>query len=81
MGRSFYGIHDALMKANDEYFVLKDFDAYLKAFTRLSEIYQDPIRWGKMSLTNIAMAGDFTSDRTISQYCDHIWHAPCDKLK
>ncbi len=81
MGRNFYGIHDALMKANDEYFVLKDFDPYLKAFTRLSEIYQDPIHWGKMSLTNIAMAGEFTSDRTIAQYCDDIWHAPCDKLK
>ncbi len=81
MGKNFYGIHDALLKANDEYFVLKDFDAYLKAFTSLSDIYQDPIRWGKMSLTNIAMAGEFTSDRTIRQYCDEIWHAPCDKLK
>ena len=81
MGKNFYGIHDALLKANDEYFVLKDFDAYLKAFTSLSDIYQDPIRWGKISLTNIAMAGEFTSDRTIRQYCDEIWHAPCDKLK
>lgn len=81
MGRNFYSIHDALMKANDEYFVLKDFDAYLNAFSKLTETIQDPIRWGKMSLTNIAMAGEFTSDRTIRQYCDEIWHAPCDKLK
>ncbi len=81
MGRNFYSIHDALMKANDEYFVLKDFDSYLNAFTKLTETMQDPIRWGKMSLTNIAMAGEFTSDRTIRQYCDEIWHAPCDKLK
>ncbi len=81
MGRNFYSIHDALMKANDEYFVLKDFDSYLNAFTKLTETKQDPIRWGKMSLTNIAMAGEFTSDRTIRQYCDEIWHAPCDKLK
>jgi starch phosphorylase len=78
---NFYGIHDALMKANDEYFVLKDFDAYLKAFGKLSNLYQDKNVWGKMSLTNIAMAGEFTSDRTIRQYCDDIWHAPCDKLK
>lgn len=81
MGRNFYGIHDALMKGNDEYFVLKDFDAYLKAFFGLSEIYQDTTRWGKMSLSNIAMSGEFTSDRTIRQYCDEIWHTPCDKLK
>ena len=80
-GLSFYGIHDALLKANDEYFVLKDFDSYLKAFTHLSEIYQDPIRWGSMSLTNIAMAGEFTTDRTIFQYCDEIWNIPCDRIR
>jgi len=80
-GLSFYGIHDALFKANDEYFVLKDFDSYLSAFRSLSEIYQDPIRWGGMSLTNIAMAGEFTTDRTIFQYCDEIWNIPCDRIK
>ena len=32
-------------------------------------------------LTNIAMAGDFSSDRTIRQYCEDIWHAPCNELK
>ena len=80
-GRNFYGIHDALMKANDEYFVLKDFDPYLRAFEDLCSIYADPIRWGKMSLSNIAMAGEFTTDRTISQYCQDIWHTPCDKIK
>ncbi len=80
-GQNFYGIHDNLMKANDEYFVLKDFDPYLKAFNQLSQIYQNPTQWGRMSLTNIAMAGEFTTDRTIRQYCDDIWHAPCDKLK
>ena len=80
-GLSFYGIHDALFKANDEYFVLKDFDSYLSAFRSLSEIYQDPVRWGGMSLTNIAMAGEFTTDRTIFQYCDEIWNIPCDRIK
>ena len=80
-GLSFYGIHDALFKANDEYFVLKDFDSYLSAFRSLSEIYQDPVRWGGMSLTNITMAGEFTTDRTIFQYCDEIWNIPCDRIK
>jgi starch phosphorylase len=79
--KTFYGIHDALLKGNDEYFVLKDFDAYMTAFRDLSAKYQDPQVWGKMSLQNIAMAGEFTSDRTIRQYCDDIWHAPYDKLK
>ena len=80
-GTNFYGIHDALLKANDEYFVLKDFDAYMKAWRGLSEIYPDTARWGKMSLNNIANAGFFSSDRTIAQYCDEIWHTHCDKIK
>ena len=80
-GRNFYGIHDALFKANDEYFVLKDFDPYLKAWKGLSEIYQDKERWGRMSLHNIAKAGPFSSDRTISEYCDDIWHTRHDKIK
>ena len=81
MGTNFYGIHDALLKGNDEYFVLKDFDSYFKTWEQLTQKYQDTTGWGKMSLTNIAMAGDFSSDRTIRQYCEDIWHAHCDKLK
>ena len=81
MGTNFYGIHDALLKGNDEYFVLKDFDSYFKTWEQLTRKYQDTTGWGKMSLTNIAMAGDFSSDRTIRQYCEDIWHAHCDKLK
>mgnify|MGYP002626288928 CR=1 FL=1 len=77
-GLNFYGLYDALMRENDQYFVLKDFDSYVRAFEDLSVLYQDPVRWGKISLTNIAMAGEFTSDRTIRQYCSDIWHTPCN---
>ena len=80
-GTKFYGIHDALLKANDQYFVLKDFDSYMKAWNSLSEIYPDVNRWGKMSLTNIAKAGIFSSDRTITDYCTDIWHTHCDRMK
>ena len=70
-------------RANDEYFVLKDFDSYFKTWEQSDpEIYQDHHSAGaKCRLTNIAMAGDFSSDRTIRQYCEDIWHAHCDKLK
>lgn len=81
MGTNFYGIYDALLKGNDEYFVLKDFDSYFKTWQALGKKYQDTAAWGRMSLTNIAMAGDFSSDRTIRQYCEDIWHAPCNELK
>ena len=52
-----------------------------KTWEQLTRKYQDTTGWGKMSLTNIAMAGDFSSARTIRQYCEDIWHAHCDKLK
>ena len=61
--------------------MLKDFESYFKTWEQLTRKYQDTTGWGKMSLTNIAMAGDFSSDRTIRQYCEDIWHAHCDKLK
>ena len=79
-GTNFYGIHDALMKGNDEYFVLKDFDSYLKAWNHLGDIYKDKNAWGKMSLTNIAKAGIFSTDRTIAQYCDDIWKTHYNKI-
>ena len=78
-GTNFYGIHDALMKGNDEYFVLKDFDSYLKAWNHLGDVYKDRNAWGRMSLTNIAKAGVFSTDRTIAQYCDDIWKTHYNK--
>ena len=69
----FWGIFDDLLARGDEYFVLKDFDAYLKAFDHLDQIYRDEGRWGAMSLTNISRSAFFSSDRTIREYADDIW--------
>ena len=73
-GYSFSGISDALLKYNDQYFVLQDFDAYVKTWTRAGELYRDKKRWGAVSLTNTAMSGHFSSDRTIAEYASDIWH-------
>lgn len=70
---AFWSIHDALIRYNDEYFVLADFEDYLRAFFDAVRAYQDRRRWNRMSLTNIAKAGHFSSDRTISQYAQEIW--------
>jgi starch phosphorylase len=70
----FWGIYDNLLTRGDEYFVLKDFDAYIKAFENLDRIYRDEGRWGAMSLTNIAKSAFFSSDRTVREYADEIWH-------
>ncbi len=58
----------------DHYFVLKDFDSYVKAQERANELYKDQEKWLHMSIVNTAKSGFFTSDRTIRQYNDEIWH-------
>ncbi len=75
---SFRGIHDTLLNSNDEYFVLKDFDSYMEAWYEMNNLYKNREAWARKSLANIANAGYFTSDRTISQYAREIWGLECD---
>lgn len=72
-------IFDEVMYRNDEYFILADFDSYLKACQTIEELYVDRLGWAKKCLVNIANAGYFSSDRTISEYNRDIWHL--DKIK
>ena len=58
----------------DPYFVLKDFGSYAMANLRIMEDYQDRDKWLKMSIMNTAKSGFFSSDRTIREYNDRIWH-------
>ncbi len=58
----------------DTYFILKDFKSYAEAQRRVEEAYRDEKRWARMAILNIACSGKFTSDRTIQQYVDEIWH-------
>ena len=67
-------IFDEIMYRGDEYFILKDFDSYLKASKKTEELYLDRSRWAKMCLVNVSKAGYLSSDRTIKQYNDEIWH-------
>lgn len=69
----FSAIVDSLIVENDEYFVLKDFDSYVKAQDKIDEMYRDKIAWQKKSLMNIAKSGVFSSDRTILEYAHDIW--------
>jgi len=57
----------------DEYFVLKDFEAYSQAHEKICKLYRDKAMWAKMAITNVAKSGKFSSDRTIKQYADEIW--------
>ena len=62
------------MPRPDQYFILGDFRSYAEAQKRVEEAYKDETRWAKMALLNTACSGKFTSDRTIQQYVDDIWH-------
>ena len=56
------------------YFILGDFRSYAEAQKRVEAAYKDEKRWAKMALLNTACSGKFTSDRTIQEYVDDIWH-------
>ena len=58
----------------DTYFILKDFHSYAEAQKRVEEAYKDESAWAKSAILNVAGSGKFTSDRTIQQYVDEIWH-------
>ena len=72
-------ILDDLFNKNDEFFVLKDFDAYVKAQEKIDRLYRDQEKWQQMCLVNIANSGIFSSDNTIRRYADEIWNIKsCD---
>ena len=58
---------------SDPYFVLKDFGSYSMAQRRVDQDYGDRDKWLRMAITNVAMSGVFSSDRTIREYNDLIW--------
>ncbi len=75
----FREIYDSLLNTNnsdraDTYFILKDFRPYMEAQKKVEEAYRDEQGWAKSAILNTACSGKFTSDRTIQQYVDEIWH-------
>jgi starch phosphorylase len=58
----------------DTYFILKDFRSYAEAQRTVGIAYQDEAAWAESAILNVACSGKFTSDRTIQQYVDEIWH-------
>lgn len=63
----------------DRYFILADFRSYAAAEKKVSEYYRNTEAWAKSAILNVAHVGKFSSDRTIQQYVDDIWHL--DKVK
>lgn len=59
---------------SDPYFVLKDFGSYSMAQRRVDADYCNRDKWLRMAITNTACSGIFSSDRTIQEYNEKIWH-------
>ena len=82
----FREIYDSLLNTKssdraDTYFILADFRSYADAQKRVEEAYRDEAGWAKMAMLNTACSGKFTSDRTIQQYVDEIWHLKKETVK
>ena len=58
----------------DQYFILKDFRSYEAAQKEVEKAYKNEKKWAKMAMTQVAKVGKFSSDRTIQEYVDDIWH-------
>lgn len=64
---------DALLY-HDEYMLLADFRSYIDCQDKVGQTYLDKAKWTKMSILNVARMGKFSSDRSIQDYSDKIWH-------
>lgn len=60
--------------SGDPYQMMADFESYVAAHQRVDALYQQPEKWRKAALINIANMGYFSSDRSIQDYCDNIWY-------
>ena len=65
----------------DTYFILKDFKSYAEAQKKVEAAYRDEKGWARSAILNTACSGKFTSDRTIKEYVDEIWHLDKVNLK
>ena len=78
---NFQSLFDYLINSNDEFFILKDFDAYIAAHEEIVRRYQDKDAWLRSSAINIANSGVFSSDRTIKEYAEDIWEIEPVEIK
>jgi starch phosphorylase len=77
-GGAFAHLHGTLMHDGDPFLVLADFRSYSDAQARVDAAYRQTAAWARQAILNTARVGKFSSDRTIREYANEIWHlTPC----
>jgi starch phosphorylase len=71
----YQAIYDLLVNWGDHYLLLADYASYISAQDRVDEAYKDADAWATKALCNVAAMGPFSSDRTIAEYAEKIWHS------
>jgi starch phosphorylase len=72
-GELFRPLVDTLLN-HDPFLLLADYQSYIECQDRVSEAFLDGKKWTEMSILNVARVGKFSSDRSIREYCERIWH-------
>ena len=65
---------DRLLSDGEPYFVLADFADYVRAQEEVDALYRQPAAWVRMAATNALNMGIFSSDRSVREYAERIWH-------
>ncbi len=73
-------IYDSLLRYNDEFFVLADYESYVQQQKQISHDFQNQKLWQQKALANIAASGVFSADLAVARYSDDIWQVPHTKL-
>ncbi len=74
----FKDLYNEITEHGDYYFYLADYEEYIKCNEAVDKLYATPNKWAEMAILNVARMGWFSSDRSIQDYCDDIWHLePC----
>ncbi len=69
---------DSLLWGGDHYLLLADYADYVATQARVDDLYRDPGQWAAKAIANVAAMGVFSSDRTIREYAEQIWHVAPD---
>ncbi|MEA9390935.1 glycogen phosphorylase [Acerihabitans sp. TG2] len=73
-------LFDTLVNFGDHYQLLADYRSYIDTQDKVDKLYRQPDEWARRCVLNIASMGYFSSDRTIQEYADEIWHVKPVKL-